>query len=372
MTLTPTFTCHAADLKRALAFAIQVVERRSTIPVLGMVRITTIDGGAVQVRGTDLDVECIATSETISATGTIDTTIAPSILMGLLRWAEGDVTISRDINSIITIRVDDVVATVRELCPAEDYPVILAPSGDAAQISEARLHKALTATIACISTEETRYYLNGVFLHNKGKGLIATSTDGHRMAVYDLGEPWPFEDQIVPKKTIVLLHRAMKAGSNGTIEVRSVRDPKNSDATLAPKNPANRVEFKGDGWTIVSKTIDGTFPDYTRVIPRADATITATITAAALRRFPKMSERSRAVKIDPVKGVMTYRSPDEIEVSMPVQAKGEQSIGFNLGYLIAFAERAGTIRLETSGQGDPARVLTDDPALLQVLMPMRV
>lgn len=367
----PSFTCHAADLKRALAFATQAVERRNTIPVLGMVRITASAKG-VEVRGTDLDIECIATAEPIQATGKIDMTIDPRVLTGLVRWAEGDVIISRK-DDLITIQADDVIATVRELCPAEDYPVILAPSGDAVAISEARLHKALVATIACISTEETRYYLNGVFLHTKGKGLIATSTDGHRVAVYDTGEPWPFEDQIVPRKTVAILHRAMKAGSNGTIAVRSVRDPKNSDATLAPKNPANRVEFKGDGWTIVSKTIDGTFPDYTRVIPRFETpSISATITAAALRRFPPTGERSRAIKIDPTTGRMTHKNYDGIEVSMPVQAKGEQSIGFNLGYLVAFAERAGTIRLETSGQGDPARVLTDDPALLQVLMPMRV
>ena len=367
---THTFTAHSRELKRALAFAMQAVERRNTIPVLGMVRITTIDG-AIQFRGTDLDVECIATADAISITGKIDATIDPNMLNGLLRWAEGDVTISRE-KDLITIQVDDVVATVRELCPAEDYPVILAPSGDATMISEARLHKALAATIACISTEETRYYLNGVFLHNKGKGLIATATDGHRMAVYDLGEPWPFEDQIVPRKTIALLHRAMKAGSNGTIAVRSVRDPKNSDATLAPKNPANRVEFKGDGWTIVSKTIDGTFPDYTRVIPTPSQNITAVITAAALRRFPPTVERSRALKIDPVKGRMIHAIPDGIEVSMPVQATGDKAVGFNMGYLMAFADRAKTIRLEMAGQGDPARVLTDDPALLQVLMPMRV
>ncbi len=64
---TPTFTAHSRELKRALAFAMQAVERRTTIPVLGMVRITTIDG-AIQFRGTDLDVECIATAEAIAAT----------------------------------------------------------------------------------------------------------------------------------------------------------------------------------------------------------------------------------------------------------------------------------------------------------------
>lgn len=364
-----SFTCHAPDLKRALAFAMQSVERRNTIPVLGTVRITASADG-IEVRGTDLDIECAATAEVISATGPIDITMPPRLLADLLRWAEGEVTISRE-NDLITIRVDDVEATVRELCPVGDWPAMIGTVGTAIEISEARLQKALTATIACISTEETRYYLNGVFLHDKD-GLRAVATDGYRMAVYDTGETWPFQGMIVPRKTVAILHRAMKAGSNRTVEVKAAPDPKNSDATLAPKHSANRIEVKGDGWTILSKTIDATFPDYTRVIPQPSQNITAVLIDAALRRFPKSDERSRAVKIDPTTGRMSWKNYDGIEVSMPVQATGDREIGFNMGYLIAFASRAGTIRLETQGPGDPARVLTDDPALLQVLMPMRV
>lgn len=365
---TTSFTCHATALRRALAFAAQPVERRNTIPVLGMVRITASASG-IEVRGTDLDIECRVTAEVIEATGKTDTTIEPKFLNGLLRWAEGEVTISRE-KDLITIKVDDVVAVVRELCPADDFPVMIPPQDYSATISEARLYKALTSTIACISTEEARYYLNGVFLHDKD-GLRAVSTDGRRMAIYDAGEPWPFDGMIVPRKTAAILQRAMKPGSNGTIAVKSSPDPKNSDATLAPKHPANRVEFSGDGWTITSKTIDGTFPDYTRVIPQPSQNITAVISAAALRRFPPTTERSRAIQIDPTTGKMTYRNYDGTEVSMPVQAKGEKPVGFNLGYLKSFVDRAGTIRLETAGACDPARVLTDDPALLQILMPMR-
>ena len=367
---TNNFTANAKDLKRALAHAMQAVERRNIIPVLSMVRITTIND-EVQVRGTDLNVECIATAQAISITGKIDTTLNPNILHSLLRWAEGDVTISRE-KDLITIQVDNVVATLRELCPAKDYPVILAPSGDAIMISQTQLHKALAATIACISTEETRHYLGGVFLHNKGKGLIATATDGHRMAIYNLSEPWPFEDQIIPKKTITLLHRTLKTRSNGTITVRSIRNPKSTDAVLPSKNQENQVEFKGDDWTIVSKTIDGTFPDYTRVTPKPSQNITAVITAAALRRFPLTNKKSRTLKIDPMKGQMIHTNPNGIEVSMPVQATGQQSVKFNMNYLIDFANRAKTIRLEMASQNEPARVLTDDPALLQVLMPMRI
>ena len=364
-----SFTCHAKALRRAVAFAAQPVKRRNTFPVLDMVRITA-SGSLVEVSGTDLDIECCATAAVIEATGKIDTIIEPKFLDGLLRWAEGEVTISRE-KDLITIKVDDVVAVVRELCPADDFPVMIAPVHHNATISEARLHKALTSTIDCISTNQTRYYLNGVFLHDKD-GLRAVATDGRRMAIYDAGEPWPFDEMIIPRKMVAILHRAMKPGSNGTIHVKYSPDPKNGDVTLAPKQPANRVKFFGDDWTITGKTINGAFPDYTRAIPQPSQNITAVISAAALRRFHPKTRCSRAIQIDPTTGKMTYRKHDGTEVSMPVQAKGEKPVAFNIGYLKSFVNKAGTIRLETASADGPARVLTDDPALLQILMPIRI
>jgi DNA polymerase-3 subunit beta len=368
----PTVTFHAAELRKAVAIAAQVAERRSTIAILGMIRITASKDAAM-VRATDLDMEIFAYLDPIEAVGTVDFTIAPRLMASLLRWADGEVTISTN-KDMVTIQIDDVEATVRDLCnPATDWPYMDSPVSDQAILSEAMFHKALSACIPCISTEETRYYLNGIWLHQVEGRACMVATDGHRLAKYQSQEAWPFAGQIIHTRTVKLLHRLMKAGGNGEIIAMAAPDQSNSaDPTLAPKNPANRVEFRGTGWRLIAKTIDGTYPDYTRVIPQAEAKITAVLTHNALRRMGETNERSRAILIDPVKGRMSYSQPDGPTISMPVQATGEQSIGFNLRYLRDFTARAGTIRLETSGAGDPARVLTDDPALLQVLMPMRV
>lgn len=368
----PTVTFHAADLRKAVAIAAQVVERRNVVPILGTIRITATKDAAM-VRATDLDMEIFAYLDPIEAAGTVDFTIAPRLMASLLRWADGEVTISTN-KDMVTIQIDDVEATVRDLCnPASDWPDMIGPVSDQAVLSEAMFHKALSACIPCISTEETRYYLNGIYLHQVEGLACMVATDGHRLAKYQTNEAWPFAGQIIHTRTVKLLRGLMKPGGNGEIIAMAAPDQSNSaEPTLAPKSPANRVEFRGTGWRLISKTIDGSYPDYTRVIPKAEAKITAVLTHNALRRMGETSERSRAILIDPVKGRMSYSQPDGPTISMPVQANGEQSIGFNLRYLRDFTARAGTIRLETSGSGDPARVLTDDPALLQVLMPMRV
>jgi DNA polymerase-3 subunit beta len=369
---SPTVTFIARELRNAVAMAGQIVERRSTIPILGTLRITATPDGA-SVRAADLDMEIFLQIAPVASSGKVDFTIAPRLMASLLRWADGEVTITTT-KDLVTITVDDVDAQIRDLCHAEtDWPVLIGPTSDQATMTEAALHKALTACIPCISTEETRYYLNGIWLHPIGGKACAVATDGHRLARYQTQEPWPFPGQIIPRKAVTLLQRLTKPGGNGQIIAMATPDQTNStEPTLAPKQPSNRVEFRGDGWRFISKTIDGTFPDYLRVIPQAEPNITATLTHNALLRFGETNERRRAISIDPVKGRMSYTQTDGITITMPVQAKGDQAIGFNRAYLRGFTARAGTIRLESKGSGDPALILTDDPNLTQVLMPMRV
>lgn len=194
------FTCIATALKRAVAFAAQGTERWNTIPILGMIKLDC-DGKSVTATGTDLDIECTASAE--ASGDQMALCISPKFLGGILRWVEAtdDITFERK-DDIIHITCGDLIAQYRDMCPAADWPplVIGDPTGAAISVSEALLHKALKAASICISTEETRYYLNGIFFHDKGDGLSLVSTDGHRMSLYKTGAPWGIGDAILPRK----------------------------------------------------------------------------------------------------------------------------------------------------------------------------
>ena len=368
----PSATLHAAHLRTAVNMASQVTEKRNTIPILGMIRITVTEDGAV-VRATDLDMEIFVQCDVISLSDTVDFTIDPRLMRDLLSWAEGEVVITKK-GDLITFQIDDVEAQVREICDARtDWPAMISWQSQPIAMGETALHRALSACIGCISTEETRYYLNGIYLHAVDGMACMVATDGHRLAKYQTTDAWPFAGHIMPRKCVSLLSRMLRKGGNGTVTVMAAPDLSNStEPSLAPKQPVNRMEFQGEGWKLITKTIDGTFPDYTRVIPKAEAISTVTLSHHALRRFGQPSERCRAVAIDAGAGRIVYSRIDGPTISMPVQATGDVKAGYNLDYLRSFTRNAGTIRLEITGAGDPARVLSDDPALLQVLMPMRV
>lgn len=348
----------ADALRKALAFAASVTERRNTIPVLGMVKID-IANPTSTITGTDLDMEASATFEIAELTGTpFSFLIRPRLLADVIRYAENLVTISKA-DDILTIKADDMEVQVRDLLDVTDWPsmnhkVQYSPH----QFPEADLLKAMRAANISISTEETRYYLNGAFFHDAGGGtLTIVSTNGHKLTRYRTDQPWDGSPKlIVPRKACHILTGRLTAGGNKAVQIATGE---------------NRISFSGDGWELKSKCIDGTFPDYTRVIPQPSEAISFAVTSAALRRFPKTCERSRAIKIEPDAGKMSQTSPDGITVTMPVSGSGKEC-GFNLEYLKAFAELSGTIKVSGSGSGDPFRVLSEDPNLLQVIMPMRV
>ncbi|MFN7052746.1 MAG: hypothetical protein ACK4NH_11565, partial [Gemmobacter sp.] len=169
-------------------------------------------------------------------------------------------------------------------------------------------------------------------------------------------------------KVLRILAAALEAQPNGQTAIRA-------EITEQDKHRAyvKRLHFAGDGWELTSKTIDGTYPDDTRVMPPLADDITATLSYAALNRFPTTA-CDRALKIDPEAGIMSMRMVDQegdFAVPVPVQGKGK-AFGVNIHYLKDFARPAGIIRLQSGKPGDPLYCLTDDPNLQQVVMPMRI
>ena len=326
---TPTHsaTVHALRLKRALAFVQQTIERRNVIPVLGMVRIEFDLTCDVTVTGTDLDIELETNFQAADVTdGPFTLLLPPRPIADFLRACDDHdpVTIAVNAERVIEISADGCTMSLRELCPPEDWPKfgptfdteVLAQRADAAakrtEIDSDLLRRALAAVVPCISTEETRYYWKGVYVHNKGNGLTLCATDSHRLAIYKTPAPYPLPDCILPAKAAKILQRALGKGNGAPITVEAIQRPDGDGATC--------LRFAGDGWTIRSKTIDGSYPDYTRVTPSAgrEVKISATITAHALRRLPTFNTHmSQAIKIDPDAGRMSTTSHD-ITATAPV------------------------------------------------------
>lgn len=350
---------------RALAFAAAPTERRNTIPVLSMVKIS-FEGAQGTISGTDLYIEASSAFDLIEPIlQPFTVVLRPGILASLARYANA-ISFTRE-GDLITITADDVEARLRETCPATDVPNFATKAFAIAEsISAPLLHTALHSTRPCLSTEETRYYLNGHFFTRRDGHLTVVTTDGHRLARYETGAAWGLPDAILPKKSAAILAQQISK-ARGDIVVTSYTS--NDPDTLT--RDTQTLHFAGEGWTLKTKVIDGAYPDYTRVIPKADTTLRATVNMEAIRRFPNLlGDRAQALKFDLDKARLIITGDDANTISMPLQGSGHGSFGFNLKYVKDFAQRADEIRIEGSGSGDPFRILTSDPNLLQVLMPI--
>lgn len=356
-------TCTVADLRRAVNAAAFVVERRNTIPVLGCLRIEPLND-KLRIESTNLDswlmVDCPAT-----CTEGEPFVIDARLLLALLNGAERDdsVSITMDGN-VATLRIGPAVARVQLLCPAADWPTAPGTKGMSwVSIPEAALAKMIGRVRWAISTEETRYYLNGIYMHGRDGRLATAATDGHRLALYQTDAEWPLPDLIFPRYSVAALHNLMTHGGNQPLRVGGSTSPL-------------LMQISGDGWTLTVKCIDGAYPDYTRVIPdRSTMRGYAVINRALLRRFPntrRMHLLRDALKFDLDKRRANLNSVGlGIDVEIPIEADGNFAIGFNEGYVREIAQIFDTVRIEASTANNAALILTEDPDLTVVLMPMR-
>jgi len=365
-----------AALLKAVSQAQSVVERRNTIPILANVLIEA-EGESVSFRATDLDIEVVdkivgqverAGSTTVSAVMLHE--IVRKLPDGALVQLSDDGTSGR--LAIEAGRSNFSLATL----PKEDFPV-MASSEYAANFSTKSevLRRLFDKTKFAISTEETRYYLNGVYMHvadaDGGKMLRCVATDGHRLARVDADLPDGAADMqgvIVPRKTVN--------------ELRKLLDQ--DDVEIAVSVSETKVRFATPEITLTSKVIDGTFPDYTRVIPSGNTKkleVDAAEFAKAVDRVATVSsERSRAVKLTLSEDrlILSVNAPDSgaAEEELAV-AYGDEDleIGFNAKYLLEIAsqvDRENAVFMFNSS-GDPTLMREgNDTSAVYVVMPMRV
>jgi DNA polymerase-3 subunit beta len=364
-------------LLKAVSQAQSVVERRNTIPILSNVLIEA-EGDRVRFRATDLDIEVVdeapAQIHRVGAT-TVNAVMFHEIARKLPDGALVELATDPGSNMLTVAagRAHFKLATL----PKEDFPVMASSEYASTFTAPAPLLRRLfDKSKFAISTEETRYYLNGVYMHVADAGggnlvLRCVATDGHRLARIDAPLPIGAETMpgvIVPRKTVG--------------ELRKLLEDDGAEITVSVSE--TKVRFAAPGLTLTSKVIDGTFPDYSRVIPTQNSRrleVDAADFAKAVDRVATVSsERSRAVKmlLDEDRLTLCVNAPDSgaAEEELAVAYGDEHlEIGFNAKYLLEIAsqvDRENAVFLFNSA-GDPTlmREGSDDSAVY-VVMPMRV
>ncbi len=372
------FKADRATLMKALAHVQSVVEKRNTIPILANVMIAARDG-KLTLTATDME---IAIVEEVAATGVQDgsCTAPAGTLYEIVRKLPEGAEIQLDHaggEAQLALRAGR-FATALVVLPTDDFPSMTAGAlPHRFSVSALALRGLIDRTRFAISTEETRYYLNGIYLHaaeSDGEQVLrAVATDGHRLARVE--EPLPagaasMPGVIVPRKTVA--------------ELRKLLDEVSGDVDVALSD--TRIQFKAGSITLTSKLIDGTFPEYDRVIPRDNDKVLrvgkADFAAAVARVSAISSERSRPVKLSVEKNLL------EISAASPEQGTAREEldegrmsynsspleIGFQARYLNDITDQiAGEVEFRFSDGAAPT-VVRDaaDSSALYVLMPMRV
>lgn len=364
------------DLLKALGHVTSVVERRTTIPILSNVFLNA-SGSTLQFKSTDLEREV---SESVSAkvhtSGAL--TVPAHILHDIVRkLPEGaQIDMRRDADKErLTITSGQSRFSLQTLA-AEDFPdLAVGEIGHEFVIDAGDLKRLIDKTRFAISTEETRYYLNGIYLHTaetgKTKTLRAVATDGHRLAQVELPRPKGADGMpgvIIPRKTVHELARLTE----------------DSSAKVKVGVSQSKVRFEIGPVVLTSKLIDGTFPDYGRVIPHANDKEMKVPNAAFISAVDRVStiasERGRAVKLNLAKDklILSVNNPEggsaTEEISVDYGA-GPLEIGFNARYLLDIAGQLESedARFLLADPGSPTMVRDGgDDGALYVLMPMRV
>jgi len=369
-------TIERGALLKSLAHVQSVVERRNTIPILSNVLLEAADS-TLALTATDMDLTIVErASAAIGGRGA--TTVAAHTFYDIVRKLPEGAQVQLDgagDGGQVTLKAGRSRFVLSTL-PKEDFPAMGA--GDMPHqftIAAQELRNLIDRTRFAISTEETRYYLNGIYLHAAASGdvkvLRAVATDGHRLARFEMPLPAGAADIpgiIVPRKTVG--------------ELRKLLDEADERVEVALSDA--KIRFAFGEVTLTSKLIDGTFPDYQRVIPTGNdkvMEVTKREFADAVDRVSTISsEKSRAVKLSLKAGSLTLSasSPESGSASEELEVKyggAGIEIGFNSRYLLDITQQiegeGAQFALADAASPTLVRDVADASALY-VLMPMRV
>lgn len=366
------FTVSKSAILDALKLVGDVVERRNTIPILQNVAIEAGGSGRLTARVSDLDIEAVVPFAAEILPGFKPFTVQAFLLNDIVRKLPDGIDIRMEATdehmSAVNLKAGRSKFRLQVL-PSTDFPTMA--SGDlpfTVEMPAPTLSKAIASVSFAISTEETRYYLNGIFFHPAADGLKLVATDGHRLSkqfVRAEDVPQSMRGIIVPKKTVHTLAKHL---------------PKDGTVILQISDAKIRVII-GE-MVMLSKLIDGTFPDYQRVIPPHEKAIEieGAQLSAAIGRVSTVSSSGRAVKLTFSEGMLrlVVNNPDagNAEDEVAFEGEAEMETGFNGKYMTEALDRLGegTVQMLLGEPGSPAilRADGDHAENLIVLMPMRI
>ena len=373
-------TIERATLLKGLSHVQSVVERRNTIPILSNVLIEATGagdgggGGTIKLMATDLDLQInehvAASVETPGAT-TVSAHTLFDIARKLPEGSQVSLSAAEGRMTIMAGRAKFQLATL----PRDDFPVIAEGELPTSfELPAETLKQIIDKTRFAISTEETRYYLNGIFLHvsdDPQPVLKAAATDGHRLARVTVARPDGAEgmpDVIVPRKCVA--------------ELRKLLDE--IDGSVGISLSATKIRFDLGQALLTSKLIDGTFPDYSRVIPTGNDKILRIDPRSFEEGVDRVStiatEKTRAVKmaLDRDRITLSVTSPENGTAAEEVSgdyAAAPFEIGFNSRYLLDILGQVhgDMVEVHLADAAAPTLIRENDKAAaLYVIMPMRV
>jgi len=364
-------TIERATLLKSLSHVQSVVERRNTIPILSNVLFEARDDGSIRLMATDLDLQVDESIQANVATAGA-TTVSAHTLFDIVRklpdGSQVEINAAEGKMQLSAGRARFNLSTL----PRDDFPVIA--EGDLPtrfELPAATLRQIIDKTRFAISTEETRYYLMGIFLHVADDALKAAATDGHRLARVTVAKPDGADgmpDVIVPRKCVAELRKLLDE-LEGTVEV-----------SMSP----TKIRFGLGSAVLTSKLIDGTFPDYNRVIPTGNDKLLKLDPKSFAQGVDRVStiasEKTRAVKmnVDRDKVTLSVTSPESGTATEEIAADyGSDGIeiGFNARYLLDILSEidGDTVEVHLADAAAPTLLRENDKSpALYVLMPMRV
>ena len=355
----------------ALQSVAGIVERRHTLPILANVLLRK-NGDEIEFTTSDLEIQVRTQASLGGDAGMFSTTVGARKLIDILRALPADQVVTlNSAQSKLTLTAGKSRFTLQTL-PAEDFPLVSEASdfGPTFAVPQKTLRTLVNQVHFAMAVHDIRYYLNGILFVAEGRTLTLVATDGHRLALAQaqLASDIPKQEVILPRKTVLELQRLLR----------------DEDTPIEMRFAGNQARFAFSGMEFVTKLVEGKFPDYHRVIPKAHKNAVtlgrAPLLASLQRAAILTSEKFKGVRVNLDPGTLRIASSnaeqEEAKEELEVDYEGDAiEIGFNVTYLMDALGNIGDemVRLELQ-DGNASALITvpGNTGFKYVVMPMRI